>query len=121
MMPRILVAAAMLFAFANANALRVLNPVENAVEVSLSNLTLPSDAAGTVTLRECTDCPYSNHRLGDGATFRVDRKAATFEEMRDFVAATRLSRAAIDNTIVTVFLDVNTARITRISMRRSAP
>jgi hypothetical protein len=121
MMSRILVLAAMLFAFANANATRVLDPVESAVEVSLANLTLPASATGTITLRECNDCPYSNHRLGDGATFLVNRKPATFEEMTEFVAAARQSRAAIDGTLVTVFLDVNTARITRISLRRNAP
>ena len=119
MMPRVLLAATMLVAFASANATRVLDPVESSVEVTLPNLTLPAEAGGTVTLRACTDCPYSNHRLSDGAEFRVNRKAATFDEFLDFVAASRQSRAAIDNTLVTVFLDVNTERVTRISISRA--
>jgi hypothetical protein len=121
MMTRILVAAALLAAFASANATRVLAPVESSVEVSLANLTLPMDAGGTVTLRACADCPYSSHRLTDGARFRINRKAATLDEVLDYVTASRQSRAAIDNTLVTVFLDVNTERVTRISISRSAP
>jgi hypothetical protein len=119
MMPRVLVAATMLVAFASANATRVLDPVESSVEVALPNLTLPAEAGGTVTLRACTDCAYSSHRLSDGTEFRVNRKAATLAELLDFVAASRQSRAAIDNTLVTVFLDVNTERVTRISISRA--
>ncbi len=121
MMSRALVVAAMLlgFASASANATRVLDPVESAVEVAIANLNLPTDAGGTVTLRECADCAYRSHRLGDGALFRLNRKSATFQEVLEYVAATRQSRAAMDGTLVTVFLDVNTERVTRISISRA--
>ena len=119
MMYRILVAAAMLFALANANATRVLDPVESAVEVAIENLNLPTDAAGTVTLRGCADCAYRSHRLSAGALFRLNRKSATFQEVLEYVAATRQSRAAMDDMLVTVFLDVNTERVTRISISRA--
>ncbi len=119
MMLRALLAATLLAAFSNANAIRVLDPVESAVEVAVANLTLPMDAGGTVTLRACADCAYSSHRLSDGAHFRLNGKTATLQEVLDYVAATRQSRAAMDNTLVTVFLDVNTERVTRISISRA--
>lgn len=121
MTPRVLLAATMLATFGGANAMRVLDPVESAVEVSLTNLSLPVNAGGTVTLRACAECPYSNHRMTDGALFRINRKNATFDEVLEYVTALRQSRAAIDSTLVTVFLDVNSERVTRISISRSAP
>lgn len=120
MMHRLLIAATLVFAFANANAVRVLDPVESAVEVSLANLTLPTNTVGSVTLRACTDCPYSNHRLADGAQWLVNGKAVTIQEALEHVALTRQNRAAAENTLVTVFLDVNTKRVTRVAIIRRA-
>jgi hypothetical protein len=119
MMPRILIATALLLGFANTYAFRVLNPVETPVELALSALTLPSSVTGTVTFRACADCPYRTHRLSDQPKFLINHKTVTFDEFLEVAGPLHEQRATADATIVGLFLDVNTARVTRISLGRT--
>ncbi len=121
MLPRILVAAALLLGFANADAFRVMNPIETSAELALSALTLPSSPTGTITFRTCADCPYRTHRMAEQPQFLINRKAVTFQEFLEVAEPMHELRATADATLVTVFLDANTARVTRISLRRSQP
>ena len=46
-------------------ALRVIEQVERAVELTLGELTLPAAEGGTVSFSECPTCGVSTHRLTD--------------------------------------------------------
>lgn len=122
MITRALFAAALLLGFSNADAFRVLEPLETSVEVSLGNLTLPASATGTVSFRPCAECPIATHRMGDRPQFLLSRKPVTFEELIDYATVVQENRTARDATLATVFLDINTQRVTRIAIiRRSTP
>jgi hypothetical protein len=118
MLSKILTTAALLSAFSAANAFRVLETIENGVEVSLAGVTLPTSADGTVTFRKCAGCPISTHRLGDNTTFLVDNRAVALADFLGVAATIRENRSASEATQVTVFLHTTTARVTRIALNR---
>ena len=122
MTPRTILIAAALFALANsAGAVRVLEPVERAAELTLSQLTLPAGTDGTLSFRTCADCRLSSHRVTATTKYLLDGSELPLEDFRRAIEEIRESRAANDSTTAAVFLDLATERVTRVSVRRSAP
>ena len=114
---RILATLALLGFMGSANAFRVIGQPERPYELALSQLTLPPNAAGTVIVRPCDECRVGTHRFADGAKFVVDGREVQFADFLKVVTDVRGSTAS-ERTVVGVFVDVNTERITRISISR---
>jgi hypothetical protein len=113
---RILALFALLGFMGSANALRVIGQPERPFEVALSRLTLPPNIGGMVTVRACDECRVSTHRFADGAKFVVDGRELRFDEFLKVVTDVRGSPTTNARTVVGVFVDVNTERITRIAI-----
>lgn len=118
MTSRILLSLACLLTLDTAGAVRVIEQVERAIELTLAELNLPDEAGGTISFRECDTCGISTHRLTEGTLFTVDGQsvdAASFLQ-----AATELRERAdgAARSLATVYLDLDSGRVTRIQLRR---
>jgi hypothetical protein len=114
---RMLVAALLALGFTpSVNALRVLEAVERPVELSLQSLTLPSDMDGTVRFRACATCTVSTHSVTADTTFVLNTRPLPLAEFLAAIAEIRTSAAVNGRAMATVFLDVNTDRVTRVTV-----
>jgi hypothetical protein len=114
--PRILATFALLVATATADATRVLEQPERSVELSLAQLALPSSGGGGLTFKECADCPYSTHVLTQATQYFANGQTLPFEEFARVVAELEGNRRAADRAFAVVFLDVDTGRVTRVTL-----
>jgi hypothetical protein len=114
---KIFFAIALLLAFGTANAVRVLALVERAVELSFSELRLPSDAGATISFSECPQCGISTHRLLDSTVYRANGQLLPFNEFLRVAEEIRQGPDAA-GAAATVYLDIATGRVTRIEVRQ---
>ena len=101
----------------SAGAVRVLKEVERPFEIAIGALTLPRDAGGSLTLRACDTCRVGSYRLQGTTVFVLDDRLVAYADLSHAVDALRGSTAG-DATVVTVFVDRDTERVTRISVHR---
>jgi hypothetical protein len=115
---RILAILALLGFMGSASAFRVLGQPERPFELTLSQLTLPKDTAGSVTLRECDTCRMSTRRFVDGAKFVVDGRELRYDDFLLVVNDLRGNPKTNDSTVANVYIDIATERVTRVAIRR---
>ena len=113
---KILVTLALLLAVDTASAVRVIELVERAVELTLAELSLPSGDGTTINFSECASCGISTHRLTDSTEYQVNRQKLPLAQ---FLAAATEVRNGPNGEIAvaTVYLDIATGRVTRIEVR----
>jgi hypothetical protein len=113
---KIIIALALLLAVDTASAVRVIELVERAVELTLDELTLPSGSGSTISFSECASCGISTHRLTDQTVYQANRQTLPLAE---FLAVAEEIRNAPNASIAvaTVYLDIATGRVTRIEVR----
>jgi len=105
--------ALLIGAFAtSAQAFRVIEEVENSVEIALTNVTLPSDENGTVSFRTCATCPTETHAVGVETVYRLNGRTLSFQEFA--LAIEDLPATAEARALAGVFFDLNTKRVTRL-------
>jgi hypothetical protein len=116
-MIRAVLAALLVFGpLAPASAFRVLEALENGVELSLAALQLPAGDGGSVSFRTCAECPTRTHRVNGETQYYVNRAPVA---LADFVLAAdevRAERGRAESTLVTVYYDVKTETVTRVVM-----
>ena len=100
-----------------ASALRVIEQVERAVELTLGELSLPSAEGGTVSFSECPTCGISTHRLTESTVFQANRQTVPFVEFMRIVELIADKPNGEDKAVAVVFIDIATGRITRIEVR----
>jgi hypothetical protein len=118
MTTRILATLALLGFMSSAGAFRVMGQPERPVELALSGLTLPQGTGGSVTVRSCETCRISTHQFAEGARFVVDGRAVKFPDFLKVVNDIKGSPQTQDRTLVGVYVDVTTERVTRITINR---
>ena len=114
---RILALLALLGFMSSASAFRVLGQPERPFELALSQLTLPKDTAGSVTVRECDTCRTSTRRFVDGAKFVVDGREVRYDDLLLIVKDLRGNSKTNDATVANVYIDIATEKITRVAIR----
>ncbi len=103
--------------FNSAGAVRVLKEVERPFEVAIGQLTLPKDTGGSLTLRACDTCRVGSYRLQGSTAFLLDGRAIAYADFNHALDGLRGSTTG-DATVVSVFVDLDTERVTRISVYR---
>jgi hypothetical protein len=111
-----LLAAALLLAFNTAGAVRVLEQVERPIELTLADLTLPAEG-GTISFRECGGCSLSTHRLLDTTEYRANGQTVALADFLRIAEEIGDKPKGAEKAMAVIFLDVATARITRIELR----
>jgi hypothetical protein len=103
---------------AGAGGLPLLEQIERPYELALGQLTLPKDTSGTVTVHECDSCRFSSHALTGATKFLLDGRAVPYADFLQAVTDLRLSSSALNQTVVNVYVDIATERVTRVAIRR---
>jgi hypothetical protein len=117
MLRKTFVTLALLTALQPATASRVVEQIERGVELTLNQLSLPSADGGTVSFRECTDCPIKTHVLMADAIFTTNGQIVGLPDLLRFAEDIEDRPSAAERTMAVVFLDIATNRVTRIEVR----
>jgi hypothetical protein len=104
-------------AFGTADAARVLEQPERPYELTLEQLTLPSSAAGGITVKPCEDCTYSTHVLTAATQFLLNGQLVPFVDFSRVFEEVRGNSRASATAVAGLFVDVDTGRVTRVSLR----
>jgi|SRR6185503_4237137 len=113
---KIFATVALIAMFGSARAERVLEQPEEGYELTLPQLTLPSSASGGVTMKRCDSCAYSTHVLTGSTEYFVNGHAVPFIEFKQKVDELRDERRPPEATVACVFIDVDTGRVTRLTL-----
>jgi hypothetical protein len=117
MIRKIFVAAALLLVMDTAAALRVIEQVERAVELTLGDLILPPSGGTTVSFPECFGCSLSTHRLSDSTVYVANGRIVTLAEFLSIAAEIAAKPNGKSTAVAAVYLDIKTGRLTRIQLR----
>ena len=112
------VATLVLLGFLNsAGAVRVLKEVERPFEISVSQLSLPRDTGGSLTVRSCDTCRVGSYRLQNTSIFVLDGRTVAYADFAKAVDDLRTSTAG-NATVISVFIDRDSELVTRVSVHR---
>ena len=114
---KVFIAAASLLAFDTAGAVRVIEQVERAVELTLADLMLPSPGGSTLSFRECATCSIRTHQLTESTEFKANGRAVElvdFLRIADEIAGKPNGK---NSAVAAVFLDIASGRLTRVELR----
>src|SRR5262245_32213916 len=96
-----------------AGAVRTIENIEDAHEVALANLVLPTSGVGRLTLRACPKCEQQSFQVNGNTTYRLGAgKPMSLSDFR--VAVGQLRQRSGDRVRGVVFYDVSTKRVTRV-------
>ena len=116
-MSRLLITLALVLSFATAATARTIVLLERGVELTLAGVKLPTAEGGTLTFKACPDCSYSTHRTTAATEFHVNGRALPFSEFLRVVEEIYERPGTAENdAVVTVFLDLATDRVTRVTL-----
>ena len=118
MIHTILTAAILLASFGTAHALRVLEAVETGVELALSELRLPTSETGNVSYTACATCRISVHRVTPETQYLVNGTALSFADFLRIAGEIDAIRNGSETTLAGVFIDLESGRVTRITLHR---
>ena len=113
---RIFATFALLAALGTAHAARVLEQPQRSFEVSLSQLTLPSNANGGLSVKACDACAYSTHVLSANTQYFVNNQPVAFADFSRIAGDLRGNRRTLETTVAGVFIDIDTGRVDRVSL-----
>ena len=108
-MARTLILALLLSLTAPAGARTVIE-LERGVELILANVNLPTADGGTVSFKTCADCPYRTHRTMDATVYEANGRQLPLAEFL------RVAGGAENDSVVAVFLDIASERVTRVAL-----
>jgi hypothetical protein len=114
---KLIITLAFLLLANTAGALRVIEQIERAVELSLGALTLPSSAGTTISFSECPPCGSSTHRLVNSTVYRANGQTVPRAEFLRIASEISAKPDGANTAVAVVFLDPATGRITRIEVR----
>jgi len=118
---RILATVALLAIFSTAQAARILEQPEEGYELTLAQLTLPTTASGGVTMKRCDECAYSTHVLTNSTRYFVNGQVLPFDEFKRVADQLRADRVAAETALANLYIDVDTGRVTRVTLRHRGP
>jgi hypothetical protein len=113
---KILATVALLAVVSTAQAARILEQPEEGYELTLAQVTLPSTASGGVTMKRCDDCTYSTHVLTSSTQYFVNGQVLPFDQFKRIADDLRADRVARETALTGLFIDVDTGRVTRMTL-----
>jgi hypothetical protein len=113
---RILATVALLAVVSTAQAARILEQPEEGYELTLAQVTLPSTASGGVAMKRCDDCAYSTHVLTSSTQYFVNGQVLSFDEFKRIADDLRADRVARETALTGLFIDIDTGRVTRMTL-----
>ena len=102
-----------------ANAQSSFQLVEGGFELTLADVTLPNSTAGTMIVQECASCDRQSLLVNASTVYRLPTGDVS---LADFRAAVNELMLTVDGreTYVSVFYNLQTRRVTRVSLHPDA-
>jgi hypothetical protein len=121
MLRHILTVAAIASVLGTAQAGSILDVVEYAAEVPLAELDVPSAVGGTLTFAACSGCESQRMNIPASTSYLVNNRSVTFEEFAATVATAKSSDEIVNRSLVGLFFDAASKRLTRIALVAPLP
>ena len=112
----IMVFAALTMFASVAQGTRIIAQEEDAYELALGEVSLPSSGTGTVVFKACADCKTQSMRVTATTIYQVDEQTVTLQELTKAAEDLRKRQGATSKTIVYVFFDIKSRRVNRLGM-----
>jgi hypothetical protein len=103
-----------------AHAFRVIEEVENSVELALGEITLPSDPSGRIQYRACATCSAVTHTVSDGTRYLLNGRALPLAEFLAEIEDIRRRPSVEARAVAFVYFDLNTKDVNRVAVRVSS-
>ena len=111
----LLIVALLLLSLAAPAGARTIIQLERAFAMTLPGVKLPAGDVGTVSFKTCADCPYRTHRTMAETVYQANGRSLPLVDLLRVVDD--IERAGKqDDTVVAVFLDIATERVTRVTL-----
>lgn len=114
-MTRWIVALSLLVLASSASAGRTVEIIENGLEAALGHVTMPSQG-GTVIVRTCESCDPQSMRVGADTQYVIGDRALPLNEFKRAVAEIRDGTPGGESTLVGIYSDRESERVTRIKV-----
>ena len=108
--------AVLLGGISSAWAVRVMEQPEDAYELVLGDVSLPSGVPGSVRFRACPTCGTTSLRVTSATTYFVNGTRLEFPDFSEIAVAIRQMDGGNDNTAVYVFFDIESQRVNRLAL-----
>jgi hypothetical protein len=105
-----------LSALSPAWAYRVLDQVEDAHELRLGLVTLPSGGSGSVIFTACETCRTTSLRVSADTKYFVDGSEVSLADLRNAAERLRATAEGRERTAVYVFYDPRSLQVTRVKL-----
>jgi hypothetical protein len=116
-MTRVVLAIVLMLSLNGSGAARDLVMIEGAYEVALGDVALPRTAASSATFRPCPGCDVIGLPASSATRYVLNGGQL---ELADFLAAADALRQTNGDALVTILYDLQTNRITRITVHARA-
>jgi hypothetical protein len=97
-------------------AARDFEMLEEAHEIVLADVTLPTSAAGAVVFRPCADCDTVRLQVSARTRYLIGGRELALPDFLLAVDTVRQRTGGDTDTVVAVFTDVSTQRVMRIAV-----
>lgn len=112
----IITIALLIGSLSSAWAYHVIEQIEDAYELSLGLVTLPTNSDGSVIFTACESCRTTSLRVTDATRYLVNGSQAELSQINEIAGTLRGSARGREETAVIVFYDPRSLRVTRISL-----
>jgi hypothetical protein len=100
----------------NAWAYRVIEQLEDAYELFLDEIELPGSIAGSVSFKPCNLCDAMSMTVTAATRYYTNGTLLALDDFRDVANAIRKVPGHEENTVITVFFDLNSMRVNRLEI-----
>jgi hypothetical protein len=115
-MMRAIVTLVLALSLSGIAAARDFEMLEEAHEIVLAEVALPSSAAGAVVFRPCADCDTVRLQVSSRTRYLIGGREVALPDFLLAVDAVRQGTGGETDTVVAVFTDVSTQRVTRVAV-----
>ena len=98
----------------NAWAYRVLGQIEDAYELALDQVTLPSRETGSISFRVCESCPTTFLSVTTATKYQRSGEQMNLSDFIALVDEIRNVNSGVRRDLIYVFINIESKRVTRI-------
>ena len=96
---------------------RIIDQPEGAIELSFGDVRMPTSTAGSVIFKTCQQCESKSLLVNRDTGYFANGTALQFPQFLEIVQELRQSRSARQGVFVGVFYNLESKRVTRITLQ----
>ena len=96
--------------------MQIIAQEEDAYELALGEVSLPGSTAGTAIFAPCEDCKTQSMRVTHTTVYQINGQMVAYTDFIKAAEEYRQRSGGAQNTVIYIFYDVKSRRVTRIGM-----